>query len=202
MCWEEDICFEKRYRKGVPETLSIDLSKHTPYGCSKLSGDIYTQDYAQLYGIRTGVFRMSCIYGTRQFGVEDQGWVAWFTIATILGKPLTIYGNGKQVRDVLYVSDLIELYDKFIKSKLKHGTFNVGGGPTNTLSLLELIDLLYELVGKKSKIKFSNWRPSDQRVYISNIENVNKALGWKPKINPKEGVKKLVDWINKNRNLF
>ncbi len=194
--------FEKRYRKGVPETLSIDLSKHTPYGCSKLSGDIYTQDYAQLYGIRTGVFRMSCIYGTRQFGVEDQGWVAWFTIATILGKPLTIYGNGKQVRDVLYVSDLIELYDKFIKSKLKHGTFNVGGGPTNTLSLLELIDLLYELVGKKSKIKFSNWRPSDQRVYISNIENVNKALGWKPKINPKEGVKKLVDWINKNRNLF
>ena len=141
-------------------------------------------------------------YGTRQFGVEDQGWVAWFTIATALGKPLTIYGNGKQVRDVLYVTDLVKLYDLFLKSKLKHGVFNTGGGPQNTLSLLELLDILEELTGKRSNISYDDWRPSDQKVYISDITQANKALGWEPKTSPKEGVKKLVKWTTENKVVF
>lgn len=194
--------FEKKFAGGIPENFNIDLDEHTPYGCSKLTGDLYVQDYAHQYGIRTGVFRMSCIYGTRQFGVEDQGWVAWFTIATVLGKPLTIYGDGKQVRDVLYVSDLIELYDTFLKSKLKHGVFNTGGGPENTLSLIELLELLENYTKKKSQLSYDNWRPSDQKVYVSDITKAKEILGWKPKVTPEEGVKKLVEWTTENKALF
>jgi len=187
---------------GIQETFPIDLCEHTPYGCSKLTGDLYTQDYAHLYGLKTGGFRMSCIYGTRQFGVEDQGWVAWFTIATMLGKPITIYGDGKQVRDVLYVSDLVGLYDKFLSSKIRHGVWNTGGGNEKTMSLLELLDILEKLTGRRSKVSFSDWRPSDQKVYISDISKVQKELGWKPNVKPEEGVKKLVDWVNANKAVF
>ncbi len=194
--------FEPKYEKGIPETFDIDLNEHTPYGCSKLTGDIYCQDYAHLYGLKTGVFRMSCIYGTRQFGVEDQGWVAWFTIATLKDKPLTIFGDGKQVRDVLYVTDLIEIYDRFINSNLKHGVFNTGGGYKNTLSLLELLDILEEITGKKSELSFDKWRPSDQKVYVSDITNANKALGWEPKVDPKQGVTKLANWVQANEKRF
>ena len=128
--------FKEEFKGGIKESFETDLCEHTPYGCSKFTGDIYAQDYGHLYGIKTGVFRMSCIYGTRQFGVEDQGWVAWFTIATITGQPITIYGDGKQVRDVLYVKDLVRLFDIFLNSNLKKGVFNICGGPNNTLSLL------------------------------------------------------------------
>ncbi|MBD3155376.1 MAG: NAD-dependent epimerase/dehydratase family protein [Candidatus Aenigmarchaeota archaeon] len=194
--------FEGKFKDGIPEKFPTDLCEHTPYGCSKLAADIYTQDYAHLHGIKTGVFRMSCIYGTRQFGVEDQGWVAWFTIATILGKPITIYGDGKQVRDVLFVSDLIDAFDRFINGNLKHGVFNIGGGPENTMSLLELLDILEEITGKKSKLSFDNWRPSDQKVYISNIKEIENKLRWKPKVKPKEGVRKLANWVSKNDGEF
>lgn len=194
--------YEPKYKLGVPEKFNIDLNEHTPYGCSKLTGDLYMQDYAHLYGIKTGVFRMSCIYGTRQFGFEDQGWVAWFTIATILGKPLTIFGDGKQVRDVLYVTDLVDIYDKFINSNLKHGVFNTGGGPDNTLSLLELLELLKKFTGKKSELSFDEWRPSDQKVFISDITNANKALGWVPRITPEQGVKRLAEWVMENKEKF
>ncbi|MFH1590470.1 MAG: NAD-dependent epimerase/dehydratase family protein [archaeon] len=194
--------FESKYRKGVPETFPTDLCEHTPYGCSKLAGDIYAQDYARNYGMRTGVFRMSCIYGTRQFGVEDQGWVAWFTIATALGKPLNIYGDGKQVRDLLYVTDLVNLYDKFVKSKLSHGVFNAGGGHENTLSLIELLDIIEDVTGKRSKVSFGDWRPSDQKVFIADISTAEKALRWKPKVSPREGVTKLAGWVNENKSLF
>lgn len=194
--------FEDKFKGGINENFPIDHCEHTPYGCSKLTGDLYVQDYAHSYGIKTGVFRMSCIYGTRQFGVEDQGWVAWFTIATLLNKPITIYGNGKQVRDVLYIRDLLEIYDKFINSNLKMGVFNTGGGIKNTLSLLELLDILKELTGKKSKITYGNWRPSDQKVYISNIQEAYEKLGWEPKIAPIEGIKKLVEWVEENKKSF
>ena len=194
--------FEPEYKVGISETFSIDLCEHTPYGVSKLAGDLYVQDYAHVYGLKTGVFRMSCIYGTRQLGVEDQGWVAWFTIATLLGKPLTIYGDGKQVRDVLFVTDLIELYDSFLKSSLKHGVFTTGGGPKNTLSLLQLLGLLEKFTGKRSKVSFSDWRPSDQKVFVADISSARKALGWEPKISPAEGVKKLVEFVSANKNLF
>ncbi len=194
--------FEDRYEKGISENFDIDLCEHTPYGCSKLTGDLYMQDYAWMYGLKVGVFRMSCIYGTRQFGVEDQGWLAWFAIATILNKPVTIYGDGKQVRDVLYITDLIEAYDAFIKSDLHHGVFNIGGGPQNTLSLLECLNLLEEITGKRAKIKFSDWRPSDQKVYISDISKAKEELNWNSRIKPKEGVRKLVEWIDENRKIF
>ena len=194
--------FEPSYKKGVPADFSIDLCEHTPYGVSKLTGDLYAQDYAHVYGLKTGVFRMSCIYGTRQLGVEDQGWVAWFTIATILGKPLTIYGDGKQARDVLFVTDLVELYDRFLKSSLKHGVFNTGGGPKNTLSLLQLLDLLEKITGKRSKIGYGDWRASDQKVFIADISAAKEALGWEPKVSPQEGVKKLAEFVSENKNLF
>ena len=190
-----------KYRKGMPEDFPTDLCEHTPYGCSKFAGDIYVQDYAQRNEIDAAVFRMSCIYGTRQFGVEDQGWVAWFTIATLLEKPITIYGDGKQVRDVLYVADIVKAYDAFVcvADKVHHGVYNVGGGSENTVSLLELVDMLEDLTGKRSKITFDDWRPSDQKVYISDIAKAKRELKWSPKNSPKKGVKKLVEWVGKNK---
>lgn len=190
------------FSNGIPEAFPIDLCEHTPYGCSKLAGDLYMQDYARLYGLKIGVFRMSCIYGTRQFGVEDQGWVAWFTIATILGKPIIIYGDGKQVRDVLYVSDLVSAFDAFLESDLPYGVFNIGGGPGNTLSLLELLEILEELTGKKGSISYSDWRPSDQKVYISDIGKARRELGWSPKTSPRDGIKQLVKWVEENKEIF
>ncbi|MBN1763337.1 MAG: GDP-mannose 4,6-dehydratase [Methanomicrobia archaeon] len=190
------------YREGIPEDFPTDLCEHTPYGASKFTGDIYVQDYARVYGLKTGVFRMSCIYGTRQFGVEDQGWVAWFTIATLLGKPITIYGDGKQVRDVLYINDLVKVYDLFITSNSKQEVFNIGGGYENTLSLLELLDSVEEITSKRTKVGYSNWRPSDQKVYISDISKAKEELGWRPEVNPREGVEKLVEWVRANKALF
>lgn len=185
------------FQKGIPEDFSIDLCDHSPYGCSKLAADLYVQDYARRNEIDAGVFRMSCIYGARQFGVEDQGWVAWFARATLLDKPLTIYGDGKQVRDVLYVEDLVRAFDSFFQKKDELDTvvFNMGGGSENTLSLLELLDLLEEETGKKPEIEYSDWRPSDQKVYISDISKAKKELDWEPSISPEEGVNKLVSFI-------
>ena len=192
------------YRFGIPETFSIDQCEHTPYGCSKLTADLYVQDYAVRQEINAGIFRMSCIYGPRQFGVEDQGWVAWFCIATLLGYPINIYGDGKQVRDVLYISDLISAFNSFIKKKekLTWGVYNLGGGSDFTLSLIELMDLLQELTDKKSPILFDKWRPSDQKVYISDIRKAKKELNWEPKISPKTGIGNIVEWIEDNMHLF
>ncbi len=194
--------FEKSYEQGIPETFSIDRCEHTPYGVSKLAGDLYMQDYAHLYGLKIGVFRMSCIYGTRQFGMEDQGWVAWFTIAALLGKPITIFGDGKQVRDVLYIDDLVAAYRAFLDSSLPHGVFNMGGGADFTMSLHELLDILKEQTGISPELSYSDWRPSDQKVYISDIRKAKAALNWAPKITPAEGVGKLIAWVQENRELF
>lgn len=193
---------DEKYRKGIPETFPIDLCGHTPYGCSKLAADIYVQDYGHTYGLKTGVFRMSCIYGERQFGVEDQGWLSWFVIATLTRKPITIYGNGKQVRDVLYVADLINAFNLFLNTNLKNEVFNIGGGNENTLSLLELLDLLHELTGKKPDSTFAEWRPADQKVYISDISKAKDKLNWAPKVKPSEGVRKVMQWVSENLNIF
>lgn len=197
---------ETRYvfktQEGISEEISIDLTGHTPYGASKYVGDLYTQEYAQIYGMKTAVFRMSCIYGTRQFGFEDQGWVAWFIIATLTNQPIIIYGDGKQVRDVLYVDDLVEAYDFFVKSKIKHGVWNIGGGPKNTTSLLEFLNLLEKKIGKRAKVSFSHWRPSDQKVYISDIKKIKKDLGWETKTSFEEGVNRLISWAQENINFF
>lgn len=186
---------------GIAETFSVDRCEHTPYGCSKLTGDLYMQDYAHLYGIKTGVFRMSCIYGTRQFGMEDQGWVAWFTIAAMTGQPITVFGDGKQVRDLLWVDDLVDAYRAFLGSDHPHGVYNMGGGPGNTLSLLELLDHLRERIGDIS-VSFGDWRPSDQKVYVSDITHARKQLGWEPRVAPREGVERLIDWVEAHRDRF
>jgi len=193
---------DPNFREGIPETFPIDLAGHSPYGCSKLAADIYVQDYAYTYSLKTGVFRMSCIYGERQFGVEDQGWVSWFAIATLTGKPIIIYGDGKQVRDVLYVEDLVNAFDKFLNSNLKHEVFNIGGGPKNTLSLLELLEMLKRMSGMDPKISFTDWRPADQKVYISNINKAKILLNWEPKTTPEDSIRRLVNWILNNIGLF
>ncbi len=188
--------------KGVNEDMPTDLTGHTPYGVSKLAGDLYVQDYANIYGMRTAVFRMSCIYGTRQFGFEDQGWLAWFIIAGIFNRKITIYGDGKQVRDALYVDDLIGAYEAFINSKLQSGLFNIGGGADNTISLLEFIDILKKAIGKKLEVAFGPWRASDQKVYISDITKIKNNLNWQPKIDIAQGVERLIGWIKENKGFF
>ena len=144
----------------------------------------------------------NCTYGSRQFGFEDQGWVAWFIIATLFNKPITIYGNGKQVRDMLYVDDLVDAFNRFINSDLERGLFNIGGGPDNTISLLEFLDELEILTGRGPKVNFSDWRPSDQKVYITDTSKLEKTLNWKIKTPVKEGLKKLADWVKANESYF
>jgi CDP-paratose 2-epimerase len=197
---------KKRYTykgmTGVSEKMLTDLTGHTPYGVSKLVGDLYVQEYSHIYKMKTAVFRMSCTYGTRQFGFEDQGWVAWFIIAALFKKTITIYGNGKQVRDMLYVDDLVDAFNRFINSDLKRGLFNIGGGPDNTVSLLEFLDELKSLTAKKLKVNFSDWRPSDQKVYISDTSKLEKNLNWKTKVSVKEGIKRLLEWVKDNASYF
>lgn len=195
---------DEKYKKGIPEDFPTDLCEHTPYGASKFAADVYVQDYAERGEIDAAVFRMSCIYGTRQFGVEDQGWVAWFTIATLLNKPITIFGDGEQVRDVLYISDLVKAFDAFVQKRdsIRHGVYNIGGGIENTLSLLELLDILEKQTGIKNNIKYDSWRLSDQKIYVSDISNVQNQLRWKPNITVEEGINKLVSWVQENKKLF
>ncbi len=187
---------------GVPENRLLDF--HSPYGCSKGAADQYVRDYARIYGLKTVVCRQSCIYGYRQFGVEDQGWVAWFIIATVLGKDLTIYGDGKQVRDVLFVEDLVNAYDMCIQNidKIAGQVYNIGGGSSNQMSLLELLAFLEEFSGKKIEKSFDDWRPGDQPVFVCDITKASRDFGWEPKVSVEEGVKKLYDWVVENKNLF
>ncbi|MBP7216075.1 MAG: NAD-dependent epimerase/dehydratase family protein [Candidatus Omnitrophica bacterium] len=197
---------EKRYvfkdTRGIDEKMCTDLTGHTPYGVSKLVGDLYMQEYSHIYKMKTGVFRMSCTYGTRQFGFEDQGWVAWFIIATLFNKPITIYGNGKQVRDMLYADDLVDAFNRFIESDLERGLFNIGGGPDNTISLLEFVEELKRLTGKSPQLTFSDWRPSDQKVYITDTAKLQKTLHWNANTPVKEGIRILTDWVKNNENFF
>jgi CDP-paratose 2-epimerase len=194
--------FAAPWTLGVPETFSIDRCEHTPYGCSKLAGDLYMQDFGHLYGLRAGIFRMSCIYGTRQFGMEDQGWVAWFVIAALSGQSLTIFGDGRQVRDVLWIDDLLRAYEAFIESDRRVEVFNMGGGPTHTLSLLELLEIIREETGIAPPLKHADWRPSDQRVYVSDIRRAGEILDWEPKVTPREGVRRLIAWTQANLDCF
>ncbi len=187
---------------GISEERNLDF--HSPYGCSKGAADQYVVDYGRIYGLRTAAFRQSCIYGTQQFGVEDQGWVAWFIIAGVLGRPITIYGNGKQVRDLLYVDDLIELYHLAIQNRDKFlggRAYNVGGGPRCSLSLLELVDMLREH-GMDLEISLAQWRPGDQKVFVSANARVQEEMGWEPRIKPEEGVTRIIHWVQENREVL
>jgi CDP-paratose 2-epimerase len=186
------------YAGGVPETLSIDGCEHTPYGTSKLAADLYVQDYAERGVVDAAAFRMSCIYGPRQFGNEDQGWVAHFAISTLRDEPLTIFGDGKQVRDVLYVDDLVRAYDAFLSDPASpSGVYNVGGGPGNTTSLLEFLDLLEETTGTRPEVSFDDWREGDQKVYVSDASRARKDLDWEPQVDFRDGIERFVDWWDK-----
>jgi CDP-paratose 2-epimerase len=188
---------------GLPESQPLDF--HSPYGCSKGTGDQYVRDYSRIYDFPTVVFRQSCIYGLRQFGVEDQGWLAHFVIATVKNRVINIYGDGKQVRDMLWVDDLLNAYEIALLNpqKVAGHIYNVGGGPEFTLSIWQEVQpLLEKLAGREIPIKRGEWRPGDQQVYISDIRKAQLELGWKPKVSPIEGMQRLWDWVSANAELF
>ena len=181
--------------RGFSEERRLDF--HSPYGSSKGAADQYVLDYARSYGLRTAVFRMSCIYGPHQFGNEDQGWVAHFVIRALEGRPLTLYGDGMQVRDILYAEDLVRAFllawEKI--DRVQGQAFNIGGGAVNTVSLLELIDLIGKLHGERPKVFFESWRTGDQRYYVSDTRKFEAATGWRPHVNVQEGVSSLYNWL-------
>jgi CDP-paratose 2-epimerase len=192
------------YPDGVPETRPLDF--HSPYGVSKGSADQYAHDYSRIYGLKSVIFRQSCVYGQRQMGVEDQGWVAWFVIAAVTGKPITIYGNGKQVRDLLHVDDLVRAF-QMATDKIditKGQVYNLGGGPANTLSIWgEFGPLLEELTGRKIvPAAWADWRPGDQPVFIADVRKAGREFGWAPQIGVRAGIARLVEWVRANRELF
>ena len=197
-----------RYRyadlpEGVSEATPLDF--YSPYGCSKGAADQYVHDYGRIYGLRTVVFRNSCIYGTRQFGIEDQGWLAWFVIAALQGKPISIYGDGKQVRDVLFIDDLVEIMLRAVaRPEVSAGqVYNIGGGPSRTVSVWkEFGPMLARQLGKAIPVSLHDWRPGDQKIYISDIRKASHDFGWEPKVDVDEGVRRLFDWVKENHALF
>lgn len=188
---------------GVTETAPLDF--YSPYGCSKGTADQYVRDYHRIYGMRTIVFRNSCIYGKRQFGIEDQGWLAWFVIAAVMGSPITIYGNGKQVRDLLYVEDLVEaMLSAYAQIDGTQGqVYNIGGGAENSVSIwLEIEPILCDLFGKEIPVSYEDWRPGDQPIYISDTSKAQRDFGWQPKTGVDEGMRLLFEWVHNHKELF
>ncbi len=185
---------------GIDESRPLDF--HSPYGCSKGAADQYVLDYARTYGLKTVVFRMSCIYGWHQFGTEDQGWVAHFVISALNDKPLTIYGDGKQVRDILFVDDLVNAFCLAQQNidEIAGNAFNMGGGPQNAVSLIEILDLIKQETAKDIKLTQEDWRTGDQKYYVSNTSKFSEATGWKPEVSVQQGVQQLVSWLQESKN--
>jgi CDP-paratose 2-epimerase len=184
---------------GISEARPLDF--HSPYGCSKGTADQYVRDYARSYGLSTVVFRMSCIYGPHQFGTEDQGWVAHFLIRGLEDAPITLYGDGMQVRDLLFVEDLVNAFllaERHVAQLAGHA-FNIGGGPRNVISLLDLLDRIEVLHSRRPRLKFEEWRTGDQRYYVSDTRRFQHATGWKPQVGVQEGIERLDDWLKKAR---
>ncbi|NJN65831.1 MAG: NAD-dependent epimerase/dehydratase family protein [Chloroflexaceae bacterium] len=188
--------------EGVDEAAPLDF--YSPYGCSKGAADQYVRDYARIYGMRTVVFRQSCIYGIRQFGIEDQGWVAWFIIAALLDGPITIYGDGRQVRDVLFIDDLVRCYLQAVEhiDRTNGEVYNIGGGPTNQMSLLELLALLETRHDQPTRPRYSDWRPGDQRVFVADIRKAAQDFGWRPQISIAAGIDCLCAWVRQEDKLI
>ncbi len=200
---EKDGRYEyKDFPEGISEERNLDF--HSPYGCSKGGADQYVRDYSRIYGIRSVVFRMSCIYGRRQFGNEDQGWVAHFIISSTFGHPLAIFGDGKQIRDILFVDDLVRAFTMAVENidTTSGKVYNIGGGADNTLSLLELVEIIEKKISRKINLSFSDWRPGDQKVYVSNAKKAFADFGWKPEINAGKGIDLLCDWVAENKEIF
>lgn len=188
---------------GAAEDQPLDF--HSPYGCSKGTGDQYVRDYFRIYGLPTVVFRQSCIYGPRQFGVEDQGWLAWMIIAAVTGHQITIYGDGKQVRDVLHVDDLLDGYDAAIANidMAKGRVYNMGGGVENVLAVWsEFGPMIERMLGKTIDVARGDWRPGDQRVFYADYRKAQRELGWKPKVSLEEGIERLFNWVKENKEMF
>jgi CDP-paratose 2-epimerase len=187
---------------GTDESQPLDF--HSPYGCSKGAADQYVHDYGRIFNLPTAVFRMSCIAGQRQFGNEDQGWVAHFLYSALLGNPLTIYGTGHQVRDVLYVQDLLDAFEAVRKnSDITRGQiYNVGGGAKNTISLLELLDLIEQITGKRPEYRLDSTRPGDQAIYVTDHGKLTRDTGWSPKASVPEILDRINSFFRTNRHLF
>ncbi len=193
----------KDLEHGCAETQQLDF--HSPYGVSKGTGDQYTRDYSRIFGLRSVVFRQSCIYGPRQFGIEDQGWLAWMMIAAVTGRKITIYGDGKQVRDILHVNDLLDAYDAAIEKidVSKGQVYNMGGGKRNVMAIwAEFGPILERLLGKEIEVAREGWRPGDQRVFYADHRKATRELGWSPKIDLEEGLDLMFEWVKANRDLF
>jgi CDP-paratose 2-epimerase len=184
---------------GISEARPLDF--HTPYGCSKGAADQYVLDYARSYDLPTAVLRMSCIYGRRQMGTEDQGWVAHFLIRALEGQPITIYGDGCQVRDILDVSNAVEAYLALWRNieRVKGRAFNLGGGPENSVSLRQLVAHIAELTGRKVEVELEDWRAGDQRYFVADTRAARAALGLSPAVPWLEGVERLADWLREER---
>jgi CDP-paratose 2-epimerase len=188
--------------RGISEDHRLDF--HSPYACSKGAADQYVRDYHRIYGLNTVVFRQSCIYGLRQFGAEEQGWVAWFAIAAERDEPVTVFGDGKQVRDVLFVEDLLDAYEAAAANieSVAGQVFNIGGGPDNALSLNELIEYLEMRLCRPIRRQRADWRLGDQRIYVSDIRRAARAFGWRPRVDWRHGVDLLLNWVRTHQHLF
>jgi CDP-paratose 2-epimerase len=197
---------DKRYSyaeiKGISEAQSLDF--YSPYGCSKGAADQYVHDYGRIFNIPTAVFRMSCIAGPQQFGNEDQGWVAHFLYSALQGSPIYIYGDGRQVRDILCVSDLLDAFEA-VRSHQRNAAaqvYNVGGGANNTVSLLELIEEIKQVTGKTLDYHLCSTRPGDQLVYVTDFTKLHSDTGWSPRRNITETLELMYSWWRRNRELF
>jgi len=190
---------ERLAAAGMSEARGLDF--RTPYGCSKGVADQYVLDYARSYGLPTAVLRMSCIYGPRQFGTEDQGWVAHFLLQALAGRPVTIHGDGKQVRDVLHVSDAVAAYRALLAriDEVKGQAFNLGGGPANAVSLRAVLEEIARLAGRKVPVRHADGRPGDQLWFVADTGKLERAVGWKPRLAWREGIAELWHWLAENR---
>lgn len=195
---------ETRYSRDPPlidENHPLIEGIITPLHASKRNAEIYLQTFIDTYGLKAAAFRLTGLYGTRQFGGEDHGWVANFVIKNILEKPISIYGTGKQVRDILYARDVVDAFEAFYKSK-KSGIYNIGGGMDRSISLIECVKLIEEITKRKTIVEFMPSRKGDLQYFVCDITKARKQLGWSPKTYPKEGIIKLVEWVEENRKLF
>ena len=187
---------------GISESRALDF--HSPYGCSKGCADQYVLDYGRSFELSTVVLRQSCIYGPRQFGIEDQGWLAWFVIAAVTGRQITLYGTGKQVRDILYIDDLVDFYLTVAEEieRFAGQAFNIGGGPDQTLSLIELLSMLEDMLDRDISYVFDDARLGDQLVYVSDIRKAKMLANWAPATEIRKGLVKLVNWVQENESLL
>jgi CDP-paratose 2-epimerase len=188
------------FPQGISEMRPLDF--HSPYGCSKGTADQYAHDYARIYGLKSVVFRMSCIYGPHQWGMEDQAWVAWFVLAALNGRPITIYGDGKQVRDILFIDDLVSAFVAATEriDRTAGEVYNIGGGPERAISIWhDLQPILAEALGEDVQpAAYADWRPGDQKIYVSDTARARDHMGWSPRVGVREGVQRLVDWAREH----